>query len=271
MNISKTLLGCSKLPAYWRDCRVARANMMGSIRKEAYGSHRRQYAVIAEPPADKLRPGNYAFYFHGGAWTFGHPETFVPAAQPWLELGYRVVLPSYRRPPSVGLNRVVEDCRRAIVYFLGRETINDVQLAGLSAGAHLAALLATDEALWSTVGPKVRPSAVLACAGPLSFSDLKPRSLFLPRYAHLNPVDVLPAAGEKAPRWQLIHGTADGVVDRIHSRKFHDQLRAKGYRANLLELPDGSHIDAGRWMFGEEPARTIRDFIAATNDNAPRT
>lgn len=272
MKLYRTLLEDGfKLPAYWRDCRVARAAMKGTIRTEAYGAHRRQYAVIVEPPADQFHPGKYAFYFHGGAWTFGHPETFASAAQPWLELGYRVILPSYRRPPAVGLNRVVADCRRAVIHFLKEKEVVDLQLAGLSAGAHLASLLATDKMLWDAAGPAVRPSAILACAGPLSFADLRPRSLFLPRYAHLDPVAVLPPAGENAPRWQLIHGTADGMVDCAHSRKFYGQLITNGYPAGLLEIPGGSHIDAGRWMFGETPAAAVRDFIAVNNNNAPRT
>lgn len=252
------------LPAYWRACRAARREMECRENIVSYGTHGRQYAVVVDPPEGRLRPGHYAFYFHGGAWTFGRPEAFVPAAQPWLELGYRVVMPSYRRPPSVGLNRIVEDCKTAIRHFAPKETVIDLQLAGMSAGAHLASLLATDLAFWSGSGWPVIPSAVLACAGPLSFSHLFPRQLFLPRYRHLDPVRVLPVAAVDAPRWQLIHGTGDTTVKAVHSRKFHAALVAKGYQAKLHLISGGTHLDAGKWMFTDNESRgIIRDFIGS--------
>lgn len=261
MNLLSTLRNCLELPAYWRESKAARTRLRGKIRKEAYGPHSRQYALVVDPPAGTTRPGHYAFYFHGGAWTFGRPETFAAAASPWLRAGFRVVLPSYRRPPGVGLDRIVADCRRAVGHFVPPAGALTVHLGGMSAGAHLAAVLASDRNLWQTVNRGRSPAAVLACAGPLSFADLHFRRLFLPRYAHLDALSVLPQAADYAPRWLLVHGTADTTVDIAHSRNFFARLVELGYRAELTEIPGGSHIDAGRWLFGEGPAEEVEAFI----------
>lgn len=251
------------LPAYWRRCRAVRATMNCTAQKVSYGSHSRQYYLQVEPPAANLRPGHYAFYLHGGGWTFGRPEAFVPAAQPWLDAGYRMILPSYRRPPHVGLHRIMEDCRAAIRHAAPAEPVVDVQIGGISAGAHLAALLAPVVTDWTDAGWGRSPSAVLACAGPHSFADLWPVGLAMSRYyAALNPVEVLPPAGRTAPRWLLLHGTKDATVASVHSEKFYRVLRQKGYAAELGILPGATHLGAGEWMFGGPLRARVDRFIA---------
>lgn len=249
------------LPAYWRACRATSENMDCTVTRISYGNSRRQYVLLAEPAADRHHPGRYAFYFHGGGWTFGRPETFLPAAAPWLAKGYRVILPSHRRPPRVGLNRVLQDCKTAVRQLLPDEPITDLQLGGISSGAHLASLLAVDEKLWRATTWNRPPSRVLACAGPYSFRDLPPFGALGSLYGSLSPLDNLPPAGNLAARWLLVHGTNDGTVAFVHSKKFLTRLRAQGYRAELAVIEGGDHLDAGRWMFGQPPVQTIMSFI----------
>lgn len=261
MNLRKTLLyNTLGLPAYWKECREARAAMQVSEQRIAYGKDARQYAVVLTPTDRKVRQGHYAFYFHGGAWTFGKPETFVPAALPWLAQGYQVILPSYRRPPAVGLRRIIIDCQTAIRHFIRGVEVQDLQLGGISAGAHLAASLALDPQLWEQ--EKVSPSAILCCAGPLDFSILRPRPLFLPRYAAINPMAQLDKGFSENTRWLLLHGTADATVSIAHSLRFYAKLEKKGQRAELMVVPNGTHLDSGRWMFGGFGAEAISRFIA---------
>lgn len=261
MNFRKTLLyNTLGLPDYWRDCRLARASLPAREERVQYGQHARQYALVLTPTKQEVRPGHYAFYFHGGAWTFGKPETFVAAALPWLEKGYRVVLPSYRRPPAVGLRRIVADCKAAINCCTNEVPLQDLQLGGMSAGAHLAASLALDQDFWEKTGTP--PSAVLCCAGPLNFGILRPRQLFLPRYADLNPLEQLNDYAPAATRWLLLHGAADATVPLAHAEAFYAKLQAAGLPSKLLIVPDGTHLDSGRWMFGGFGAAEITDFIA---------
>ncbi len=260
MNFRKNLLyNTLGLPAYWKACRAARADMEVDEVKTAYGKHRRQYALVLKSKGTKA--GRYAFYFHGGAWTFGAPESFVPAAIPWLELGFTVVLPSYRRPPQVGLDGVVADCRAAIAALLPPESVTHLHLGGISAGAHLAALLALKTEWWQQAGWAAGPQKALLCAGPLSLEKLFPQVVF-GRYAHLDPCRTI---GPDSPQlaWQLLHGTDDGLVALEHSRAFYGKLEQFGQVANLQVIPNGTHLDSGRWMFGGVGEQAVQDFLGA--------
>lgn len=260
MNLRKTLFyNTLGLPAYWKACRQTRAAMKVEEVKIAYGKHRRQYALVVRNK--DTRPGRYAFYFHGGAWTFGQPESFVPAAIPWLALGFTVVFPSYRRPPQVGLDGVVADCRAAITALRPPEPVTHLHVGGISAGAHLAALLALKPKWWREAGWGGSPQKALACAGPLALQLLFPQALF-GRYNDLNPYRQL-SAESPAVQWQLLHGTSDAMVAVAHSRLFADKLTSLGYSANLFVIPDGTHLDGGRWMFGGVGERTVCDFLGA--------
>lgn len=262
LSFRSTLLNNSLgLPAYWRSCRSARAGMEVEETKVPYGKHRRQYALVVK--GRETVSGRYAFYFHGGAWTFGRPESFVPAATPWLELGFTVVFPSYRRPPQVGLDGVVADCRAAVAALAPSEPVTDLHVGGISAGAHLAALFALKTDWWETAGWVSGPQKALLCAGPLSLQLLFPQALF-GRYAHLDPLRLV---GPDSPHieWQLLHGTSDGMVATEHSRAFHDKLLALNQSTILEIIPEGTHLDAGRWMFGGVGERAIRDFLTYTD------
>ncbi|WP_026231956.1 alpha/beta hydrolase [Neolewinella persica] len=261
MNYRNTLLfNTFGLPAYWSACRSARAEMDITEEKVHYGKHRRQYAVVVR--GANSGPDKYAFYFHGGAWTFGRPETFIPAAIPWLKLGFTVVLPSYRRPPRVGLDRIVADCRAAITQLVPADPneVKALHIGGISAGAHLAALMALHPEWWKQGGWQSGPEKALLCAGPLCLSDLQPGKVF-GRYPHLDPYARLREGSPSSLQWQLLHGTADATVAFQHSEKFHEQLLEKNAAANLLCIPDGTHLDSGRWMFGGVGAEEVAQFL----------
>ncbi|MEM6772060.1 MAG: alpha/beta hydrolase, partial [Bacteroidota bacterium] len=213
--------------------------------KITYGSHPRQYAVVVSSPKTTT-PGKVAFYFHGGAWTFGRPEAFLPAAIPWLGAGFTVIFPSYRRLPQVGLGGVLEDCWAVISHFCPPETVPHLHVGGISAGAHLAALLAAQPAQWLARGWSHPPRRILCCAGPLSFAELRTHRFFLPRYAALDAIQrLMPAKKAFAQEWLLIHGRADLMVKVTHSIKFHERLQELGHPAQLFLLDGGTHLDSG--------------------------
>ncbi|MCP9234894.1 alpha/beta hydrolase [Lewinella sp. JB7] len=257
-QIKRSIGDVAQLPAYWKQCRSARRRMSCTVRRIAYGPHPRQYYLLLEPAdaqPDDERP--WAFYLHGGAWTFGTPEAFRPAARPWLARGFRVVLPSYRRPPRFSLADIVTDCRAVIAHVAaGGSPLSVPQIAGISAGGHLAALLALHPSWWTEVGWPAGPDRALLCAAPLDLSLLRPAALF-GRHADCDPLRLLAHAG--AVRWFLLHGTADGMVDYAHARSFTSRVP----HASLRTIPGGGHLDAGRWTYDDaDPhAGPIADFI----------
>ena len=247
--------------------------MQAVISRHAYGRRSRQYFLLAEPSGTE--PGEdrpWAVYLHGGAWTFGTPEAFLPAAQPWLQAGYRVVLPSYRRPPSVGISEIVADCRAALtaVSKLARAThrpLGNVQVAGISAGGHLAAVLALHPEWWAEAGWPHCPEKALLLAAPLDLDLLRPRFLFN-RYPDSSPCSGPdPTTGTK---WLLLHGDRDGFVAYEHSRRFADRLKAAGAAVQLVTIRGGGHLDAGRWTYdASNPYRSLIARFIRPDDPAP--
>lgn len=249
-----------QLPAYWRACRRSRAAMDVVVKTVFYGDHPRQYYLDVQSASQPVIPGRHACYFHGGAWTFGRPETFVPAAAPWVAMGFRVIMPSYRRPPRAWLGTIVEDVRCALRDAAPAAPVQHFHLGGISAGGHLAALLASRPEKWSRMGWSKPPDKALICAAPVSLEHLRPRLLFTP-YQHLNPVAQIGPARPDSPSWFFLHGTSDATVRYEHSRIFSQALQNLGHRAQLHTIPGGTHLDAGRWMFGEIAADPVREFI----------
>jgi len=124
----------------------------------------------------------------------------------------------------------------------------------------LAALMALHPEWWTQVGWQTGPEKALLCAGPLCLSDLVPGIVF-DRYAHLDPYALLSEGRSSSLQWQLLHGTADATVAYRHSEKFYQQLLTTGTRADLLTIPDGTHLDSGRWMFGKTGAKEVQQFL----------
>ena len=193
------------------------------------------------------------------------PEAFRPAARPWLTAGFRVVLPSYRRPPRVTLPGIVADCRTALAFTAAFATqtgrpVTAPHVGGISAGGHLAALTALHPAWWTNAGWPAPPDRALICAAPLDLALLSPRSLF-DRYSELSPTAKVKQA-EKI-NWLLLHGTADGMVDYRHALRFTEALHLAGHAHRLLTIPGGGHLDAGRWTYDDQDphAAPIAAFI----------
>ena len=251
---------------YWYRTAGIRRQMDARVTRLPYGPSRRQYLLLAEPPdAEVADPRGWAVYLHGGGWTFGTPEAFLPAARPWLQAGYRVILPSYRRPPTVGLSTIVADCRRALAAaaVFARETgrpLRQPQLAGISAGGHLAATLALRPGWWTRAGWPAAPRRTLLFAAPLDLTLLRPRRVFR-RWPAASPCQG-PAAAEGS-EWLLVHGHRDGFVNPEHSRRFADCLRRAGARVQEIPLPAGGHLTAGRWTYDDDSSlyRKVEAFI----------
>jgi len=98
--------------------------------------------------------GTFVF-IHGGYWRALDKSDFHFVAGPLVEQGITVAVANYDLCPVVSIARIVDECRRLIVW-MAREgprhgaTAGNVVVGGHSAGGHLAAMmLATD---WDAFG-----------------------------------------------------------------------------------------------------------------------
>lgn len=114
-------------------------------------------------------------FWHGGGWTNGHKEYVAFMAQAVVGLGMVLVTPDYRLAPAHRLPAAFEDSLAATshvianaVDFGGRG--DRIYLAGHSAGAHLAALVAMRRADAAAAG--IAPDAIRACLPVSGIMDL---------------------------------------------------------------------------------------------------
>jgi acetyl esterase/lipase len=256
------------LPIYWKEVKASPA-LPYSLNKLPFGNHPRQYCLIAEPTTS---PVGWIIYWHGGGWQFGSPEQFQKTALPWLDAGYGVVLPSYRRLPWYDYRAIRNDTIKALAtcrnYWESQQEnpYPPVILLGMSAGGHLAAITGLDTGIWQQADwQSTQVKGVVACGGVLDFSSMKNNPIIRllagaaksKTYVMANPTAQLSAQQRDLPPFLLIHGSKDGMVPYQTALGFQKRYLSHPSKTacDLITLPEGTHLDAARWMFHDTPLR----------------
>lgn len=218
-------------------------------------------ADVAAEPAAASRPA--VLYIHGGSWNSGSKDHHADHARRLAASGYVAFSIDYRLVPDGAYPHMFQDVACALAFVRDRAADYGVDpdriaVAGYSAGAHLASLLAVnadepdflpDCAVARGAAP-APPAAVIAGAGPHDLHwrvDAVERLLggtiedVPERYERASPVRHVD--GDEPP-YLFIHGTDDWVVPLEQSRVMRDALRASGVDARLLELAGVGHLVA---------------------------
>lgn len=212
-------------------------------------------------------------FFYGGSWKRGSRDQYKFVGQRLAENGVLTVVADYRTYPQAMFPAFMDDAARAVRRVRDDATgwggdPNRLFIAGHSAGAQIAALLATDPRYLARQGMK--PSAltgVIGLSGPYDFNvtgDLievfGPESQW-PLAQAVNFVD-----GDEPP-FLLIHGKSDRVVEYADSVELAERLRKHGVTATLDLLPDAGHITplAGLYDPKRAPA-VLKDMLAFIQD-----
>ncbi len=236
----------------------------------AYGKDARQRLDFYRPAGQAQRQPVVLFVY-GGNWRKGDKATYLFVAHALTALGYRVAIPDYRLYPSVTWPVFVDDVARALDWLTGPEgpaAGAPVILMGHSAGAHTAALLATDPGYFERAGVDAPLAAFVGLAGPyeLPFTDN-----VRPVFASLDePAAVQPVALDVAhmPPTLLLHGSDDTRVVPRHSRRFRDALASAGIPVRLEVYEGIGHVELVaalaanlRWLAPtyDDVARFLRD------------
>jgi acetyl esterase/lipase len=107
-------------------------------------------------------------FFYGGGWRSGRRQDYGFVAKAYAARGFVVVIPDYRLVPDVRFPAFIDDAARAVrwthdnVARFGGDP-DRIVLAGHSAGAYLAVMLALDRRYLEAAG--VNPNIVRAAAG----------------------------------------------------------------------------------------------------------
>ena len=213
-----------------------------------YGDHTRQALDIYAPTenSDGLRP--VVVFFYGGSWNSGTREGYNFAGRALASRGYIVAVPDYRLVPEVRFPGFVEDGAAAVRWVRQNITTyggdpDRIVLMGHSAGAYIAAMLATNPQ-WLGAD-RVALRGLVGLAGPYDFAPLDTDASIAafgewPRVAETQPISF---ADDSAPPALLLTGADDTIVKPRNSQALLATLQDAGVDARMVTYPGIDHID----------------------------
>ncbi len=245
----------------------------------AYGSDPLQALDLWVPEGARAAP--LVLFVHGGGWSRGSKRNAVGRALPghMLAQGYAFASIDYRLVPAASVEQQAGDVAAALAHLLQRAEAlgidpTRVVLTGHSAGAHLAALVGTDERYLKAAGLSfadlrgVMPNdgaaydiaAQLTDAGPmLKKTYTRAFGTDPARHAALSPT--MHAAAPNAPAFLLLHvQRPDGVAQ---NRTLAEALKRAGTMVEIGSVPGEGlrgHMEINRKL-GEPdyPATPVMD------------
>lgn len=238
----------------------------------SYGTDSRQKLDIWAPRAAQQKRLPVVVFFYGGGWNEGSRGDYGFAGAAYASRDFIAVVPDYRLVPQVRFPAFVDDGAAAVRWVhdnIGRYGGDPgrISVAGHSAGAYIAAMLALDRHFLRAAGldPKtVRAAALLA--GPYDFypfTEARGRNAF-GRWAIPAETQPINFVRHDAPPIFLAHGTADRIVLPRNSKRLSEQLKAAGAEVELRLYPGASHVDLASSL--SRPLRGRTPVLAESAD-----
>lgn len=238
-----------------------------------YAAGPRQTLDVYRPPG---RGAPVIVFIYGGSWQNGEKSTYSFVGNALARHGYLTVIPDYRVFPDVRFPGFLQDAARAVRWArdnaarLGGD-VNNIYLAGHSAGAYNAAMLTYDPRWLGAVGLSPRQIAgFIGLSGPYDFLPLKDKTL-VTIFGGANRPETQPIsyASRPVPPSLLLTGTFDTTVEPSNSTRLAAALRAAGNEVTLRRYTGVGHVTilGGFGTPLELLAPVLRDidaFIAAT-------
>lgn len=224
-----------------------------------------------------LRP--VVIFWYGGGWVSGSRSGYRFAGRAFAANGFVVVVPDYRKVPSVRFPAFLEDGAQAVRWT--SDHIRDfggdpdrIALVGHSAGAYTAVMLALDPRYLRDAG--VAPTAIKAAiglSGPYDFYPFTDQRAVDAMAGVADPLTTQPIhyARADAPPMLLVTSDKDDVVRPYNAVHLADRLRSLGARVALRDYPGLGH--AGVAMALSKPFRgkapVLADSVAFLNRTMP--
>lgn len=245
--LTAAIAGCSGFSFF-----VANAPAhFGAFKRTAnvvYGPDARQRLDVYSPRDAERCP--VVVFFYGGSWSAGEKSEYAFVGAALAKRGYVTAIPDYRLYPQVRFPDFIDDGASAVAWVQqhAREFGGDpdrMVLMGHSAGAHIAAMLALDQAYLGKAGVSARSIVgLVAMSGPYALDPNTDtlRTIFSSPYT---PQDWQPVqfAGSRSPPTLLLHGLADTVVDYRHAEKLRDALISHGAQVEAHFYAKRGHAD----------------------------
>jgi acetyl esterase/lipase len=240
----------------------SKANLVRDIpyTKPADPKNSRRQTLDLYLPELSVRKPPLVVFIHGGFWTLSDDEYQIgPAvAEALLPNGIAVALVRYRLAPASNHPAQAQDVAAAVAHLIRSADkygydAKRVYLAGHSAGAHLAALVALDAGYLRA--QRLPPRTLAGVVGFSGIYDLRPRpesveqQKLAVRQAFGDNPDRLSAASPTthaqaaAPPFLILGAENDFPGFLVDARKFAESLRKTGHKqTQQYILPDHDHF-----------------------------
>jgi arylformamidase len=239
----------------------------------------RQTLDVYFPAGGENRP--IVFWIHGGGWKRGDKTSVQRKPQAFTERGFVFASTNYRFAPDVTVKEMTGDVAKSIrwVHDHAREFGGDphsIYVMGHSAGAHLAALVCTDDRYLKAEGLSI--SILKGCVPvdvsvydipkrlsdtgvepPAAVTDVFGESAEL--YRDLSPVTHV-ARGKQIPAFLILH-VADRPETKTQSHWFAQTLREAGVSAQVVAGEGKTHgtINADLGLPDDAPTKSVLEFL----------
>ncbi|WP_052715890.1 alpha/beta hydrolase [Devosia chinhatensis] len=226
----------------------------------AYGPHERHRLDIYAPRRANAQSLPVIVFFYGGSWESGRRQAYAFVGHALASLGYVVVVPDYRLLPEVEYPLFLDDCAAALRWVRSHSASyggdsGRIALAGHSAGAYNAMMVALDPGLRTKAGVGPFLKGVAGLSGPYDFFPFDgevSRRVFgaVPDGLATQPISHVT---KQAPPLWLGTGDADRMVLPRNSDSLKRLLRAAGGQAEVHHYAGIDH--AGALLALSQPLR----------------
>lgn len=214
----------------------------------AYGSDPRQKIDFYVPDNLKAK-APVILFFYGGSWQSGSREMYLGFGQAFTSEGIIVAVADYRLYPQVRYPAFIEDGAKAFSYVHSHVAQyggdpNGIFVAGHSAGAYIAVMLAANERYLRTAhADPGRIRGVIGIAGPYNFLPLTDKDL-IAIFGGSDRSDTQPITyiDGKRPPMLLAYGTDDTTVAPHNSTDLAEKLRSFHSDVEVRAYPGVGHI-----------------------------
>src|SRR5690606_19843548 len=186
-------------------------------------------------PEQRGAPAPVVFFIYGGGWNRGERADYQFVGRALASRGFVAVIADYRLVPEVRYPGFLEDSANALRWVQDNIAAyggdpNRLFLAGHSAGAYNAVMLALDPSFRREYGVTLPILGVAALSGPYDFYPFEyfeVQEAFgqAPSPEGTQPINLITA---EAPPMYLATGTSDPIVRMQNTERFADRLRAQG-------------------------------------------
>ena len=240
---------------------------------------------VYQPRNSSLVPRPVVVFIHGGAWNSGSKNLYAFIGRRLAKQNIVAVLINYRLSPHVMVPDMVDDCARALGW-----TVNHIAtyggdpsrifVMGHSAGGGLAALLATNDALFTKIGLSPNPvkGVVLDDPAGLDMLDYLTKLEYAGDEKYLIPFGKDPAAWRSASALYFVTKSSPPMLiytgERTYpsitksSQRFDQRLRDLGVKHELQVIPGKKHVGMVTQLFWQHNI-IYRDLLRFVGTDRP--